>query len=551
MSTGENVKLNKVEKIKLEKDGLDVLPDIMQYAKTGFDTITDDDFARMRWYGIYQQRPNEGHFMMRIKLPGGAVNNEQLRVIAELTDQYARGIADVTTRQTFQWHWLTIQDFPDIISRLKAVGITSAGACGDLPRNVVSCPVAGLHPDELFDVRPTIRAIHEHMAGNKEFSNLPRKYKISVTACPNQCCQPEIHDFSLVADKDPVTGELGYALRVGGGLSTQPHFAPLIDAFFTPEQAIDVTRAVAAIFRDFGYREKRTHARFKFLIADWGPEKFKEKLIEYLGYTPKPGLPDNAPGNIYRDHAGVNPQKQAGLNWIGLTVLTGRVTGKQLGQLADIAQRYGNGEIRNTHMQNILVPNIPTENVAAAQAALAEAGFVWEGHPIRRGAIACTGTEFCNLAVTETKQRMIQIVSHLEKRVPFDRNVRINMNGCPNSCARHQVGDIGLQGCKARVATGEQVEAYDIHLGGAVGQNRSFTHAIHRKVPAEKVQYAIENLLDAFNETQQAGEEFNTWVWRHDDAQLNSFLGVETIVGDPDTKERHDEVVKNHVPVGV
>lgn len=543
--------MNKVEKIKQEKDALDVWEDVLQYAKSGFDTIAEDDFVRMRWYGIYQQKPNEGHFMMRIKLAGGIATNPQLRVIAEITDQYARGIADVTTRQTFQWHWLTIQDLPDIIARLQGVGITTAGACGDIPRNLVSCPVAGLHPDEVFDVRPEIQAIHEHLAGNKEFSNLPRKYKLSVTGCPDQCCQPEIHDFSLVAAIDPATGEKGYGLRVGGGLSTQPHFAPWLDVFFTPAQAVEAARAVTAIFRDFGYREKRTHARLKYLMSDWGPEKFKEKLVEYLGYTPKPGVPDNSPGNTYRDHVGVHPQKQAGLNFIGLSVLTGRVTGKQLHQLADIAEKYGNGEIRTTHMQNLLLPNVPTENIPAAQTALAEAGFESGGHPIRRGAIACTGTEFCNLAITETKARMIQIVSHLETRVPFDRNIRINMNGCPNACAQHHVGDIGLQGCKARVATGEQVEAYDIHLGGALGKNRSFTHAIHRKVPADKVQYAIENLLSAFNETQQDGEEFNTWVRRHDDAQMDSYLGVETIVGDPDTKERHDDLVKQNVPVGV
>lgn len=531
--------MNKVEKIKQEKDGLDVWADVLRYAQTGFDTIAEDDFVRMRWYGIYQQRPNVGHFMMRIKLPGGQATNEQLRVIADLTDQYARGIADVTTRQTFQWHWLTIESLPDIIARLEIVGITTLGACGDIPRNVVSCPVSGLHPDEVFDVRPAIDAIHNHLVGNKEFSNLPRKYKMSVTACPDQCCQPEIHDFSLVAVTN-AQGEVGYGLRVGGGLSTQPHFAPWIDVFFTPDQVVDAVRAVTGIFRDFGYREKRTHARLKYLVADWGPEKFKEELIKVLGYTPAPGVADDSPGHVYRDHVGVHPQKQAGLNWIGLTVLTGRVTGEQLRRLADIAQTYGSGDVRGTHMQNLLLPNVPDANVPAALQALTEAGFRYEGHPVRRGAIACTGTEFCNLAITETKGRMIQIVSHLEKRVSFDRNIRINMNGCPNGCAQHAVGDIGLQGCKARVPGGtEQIEAYDIHLGGALGKNRSFTKAIHRKVPSDKVAYALENLLNHFNATQQNDEEFNTWVRRHTDAELDAYLGVETLIGAPDTKAVH------------
>jgi len=534
--------MNKVERIKQEKDGLDVWADVLRYAKEGFAAIQEDDFVRMRWYGIYQQRPNEGHFMMRIKLPGGIVTTEQLRVIADLTDQYARGIADVTTRQTFQWHWLTIQDFPDIVARLEAVGITSAGACGDISRNVVSCPIAGLHPDEILDCRPAVQAIHRYFAGNREFSNLPRKYKLSVSADPEQCVQPEIHDFSLVGARDPKTGQVGYGLRVGGGLSTQPHFAPWIDAFFLPEQAVDVARAVTAIFRDHGYREKRTHARLKYLVADWGAEKFKEELVKNLGYEPLPGVPDASPDNVYRDHIGVHRQKQRGLNWIGLCILTGRVTGAQLRELAAIADRFGGGGVRPTPMQNILLPGVPDENVDLALEALGAAGFTWEAHPVRRGAIACTGNEFCNLAITETKQRMVQIVTHLETRVPFDRNLRINMNGCPNSCAQHHVGDIGLQGCKARVpGSAEQVEAYDIHLGGALGRNRSFTRAIHRKVPADKVAFALENLLASFNQTKRDGEEFNTWVRRHSNEELDAYLGVETVVGAPDTATRHTQ----------
>lgn len=533
--------MNKVEILKQEKDGLDVWADIERYAKTGFDTIDAGDFDRFKWYGVYQQRPKDGYFMMRLKLPGGLMNVEQLRLVADLTEQYARGFADVTTRQTFQWHWLTIHDMPDIIARLNAVGITTMGACGDIARNVVSCPVAGSHPDELIDVRPAVLALHNLFKGNKEFSNLPRKYKLSVVACPEQCCQPEIHDFSLVAARHPETGEVGYALRAGGGLSTQPHFAQWLDAWFTTDQVTDAGRAVTSIFRDFGYREKRTHARLKFLMADWGPEKFREKLVEYLGYDPVRGAEDTSPGNIYRDHVGVHRQKQRGMSWIGLSVLTGRVSVEQMRDLADIAERYGSGEVRTSHMQNLLLPGVPDENVEFALEALARAGFQWEGHSVRRGAIACTGIEFCNLAITETKMRMIDIVEHIESRVPVDRNLRINMNGCPNSCAQHHVGDIGLQGCKARVpGTKEQVDAYDIHLGGALGRNRSFTHAIHRKVPAANVKYALENLLKAFNAGKRGDEEFNDWVRRHTDEELDTYLGVETIVGPPETRRRYD-----------
>jgi sulfite reductase beta subunit-like hemoprotein len=528
--------MNKVEEIKKEKDGLDVWEDMLRYAKEGFSSIHEDDFVRMRWYGIYQQIPKDGYFMMRIKLPGGIVNTAQLREIAAITTQYGRGFTDVTTRQTFQWHWLTVADFPDIIERLNNVGITTLGACGDIPRNIVTSPVAGIHPDEFFDPRPAIDSVH-HMftvTHKREFSNLPRKYKISIATDPEQSTYPEIHDFSLVGVKN-AAGEVGFGLRVGGGLSTRPYFGQWIDAFFTIEQAADVARAVTAIYRDFGYRANRNHARIKFLMADWGAEKFREKMIEYLGYTPAPGVPDNAPGNVYRDYMGVHKQKQAGLNWIGLTILTGRVTDVQLVALADIAEQFGGGEIRTTNMQNILVPHIPDANLEAAQAALAAAGFTWEGHTVRRGAIACTGNEFCNLALVETKAKMIQIVNHLETNVKFDRQLRIHMNGCPNGCAQHAIGDIGLQGCKARVADGSQVDAFDIHLGGTLGQERTFTKAIHRKVPADKVEYAMENLLKAFNTNHTENEEFNAWIHRHSNEELDGFLGVETIIGAPDT----------------
>jgi sulfite reductase beta subunit-like hemoprotein len=527
-------KVSKQEEIKKRKDGLAVWDDILRYSELGYSAITDEDFYLMRWYGIYQQVPKAGHFMMRIKIPGGIYNSQQLRAIAKITQERARGIADVTTRQTFQWHWLTVEDFPAIVEELKRVGISPVGACGDIARNVVDCAVAGLNPDEILDTRPATKAIHDYFLGNPDYSNLPRKYKLSVCGCREQCVQPEIHCFSLVGAVDERTGEAGFGLRVGGGLSTQPHFGQWLDMFFSQEQALDAAIAVTKLYRDEGFRERRTHARLKFLVADWGAERIREKLVEYLGYDPRRGVEDREPANVYRDHVGVHAQKQPGLSWIGLTVLTGRVSDAQLVALADIADSYGSGEIRNTHLQNILVPNIKNERLEEAKAALKAAGFAWEGHPVRRGAIACTGSEFCNLAITETKQRMIQIVTHLESRVAFDRNIRINMNGCPNGCAQHAVGDIGLQGCKARIASGEQVEAYDIHLGGRLGKNRSFTHAIHRKVPADLVAPAIENLLTAFNASAQPGEEFNQFVQRHTNEELDGFLGVESIVGAPE-----------------
>jgi len=527
-------KRSKQEEIKERKDGLAVWDDMLRYAELGYDAITDEDFYLMRWYGVYQQVPKAGHFMMRIKVPGGIHSSAQLRAIARITNNKGRGIADVTTRQTYQWHWLTVHNFPEIIAELKEVGISPIGACGDIARNVVACPVAGLNPDEYLDSRPAVDAIHNYFLGNSEYSNLPRKYKLAVSGCPEQCVQPEIHCFALVGTRDPRTGEPGYGLRVGGGLSTQPHFGQWLDAFFSADQALDAAIAVTKLYRDHGFRERRTHARLKFLVADWGAEKVRETLVDYLGYDPRRGVPDIEPGNVYRDHVGIHRQKQDDLHWIGLCVLTGRVTGDQLFALADIADRWGNGEVRNSHMQNIILPGVSEANIENACRDLAAAGFQWDGHSVRRGAIACTGNEFCNLAITETKARMIQIVTHLETRVDFDKNLRINMNGCPNGCAQHAVGDIGLQGCKVRRDDGTQGEAFDIHLGGRLGQDRSFTRAIHRKVPAELVAPALENLLNPYNANAVDGEEFPAFVRRHSDSELDQFLGVETIVGAPD-----------------
>ena len=298
---GDFRRVSKQEDIKGRKDGLDVWDDILRYSEAGFDAITDDDFYLMRWYGVYQQIPKAGHFMMRIKIPGGIYNSDQLRAIAKITRERGRGFIDVTTRQTFQWHWLTVEDFPAIIAELKAVDISPIGACGDITRNVVSCPVAGLNPDEIIDTRPATAAIHEYFLGNKEFSNLPRKYKIAVSGCREQCVQPEIHCFALVGTIDPETGEAGYGLRVGGGLSTQPHFGQWLDMFFTPDQALEAAIAVTTLYRDHGFRAKRTNARLKFLIADWGAEKTREKLVEILGYDPKRGVPDIEP-EIGRAH---------------------------------------------------------------------------------------------------------------------------------------------------------------------------------------------------------------------------------------------------------
>lgn len=536
-----DVKQTKEERLKKEKAGLDVYDDILRYARTGFETIDPGDFMRFKWYGVYQQRPNDGHFMMRVKVPGGRLTTSQLRCLADLTRDYARGIADITTRQTIQMHWLTIEDMPDVFARLEAVGLTTAGACGDITRNLTSSPAAGFDPQELTDTRPVVDALQAFFHLNKDFGDLPRKYKIAVEGSPVQSTLPQINDAALVAHKRPSDGVVGYHFLVGGGLSLQPHFGRMLDIFVPADQIaniVDVMRAVSECYRDADQlRAKRTRARLKYLMAEWGPEKFTAEVRAKLNWTPDRAAEGfQFSDETYRDHLGVNAQKQPGLNWIGLCVLSGRMTDAQMRAAADVADTFGGGEVRLTNVQNMLIPHIATEDLDAAQAALREAGFEWDVPNIRRGAIACTGIEFCNLAITETKLKIKEVVAHLEMVAPnpYERGLKINMNGCPNSCAQHHVGDIGLQGCLARIADGSQVEAYDIHLGGDLGEHPSFTRAIHRKVPADKIKYALANVIARFEETRSGGERFAQWTHRHTNEELDAFLGVETIVGAPD-----------------
>ena len=536
---------NKVEDMKKEKDGLDVWPDLIRYSKTGFASITPDDMTRFRWYGVYEQQPKEGHFMLRVKVPGGDISAKQWRALGEIARDYGRGIADITTRQNIQFHWLTIETIPAVIEKMNSVGLTSVGACGDITRNVSGCPVAGIDPHEIYDCRQIVEEVTRYFLGNKEFSDLPRKYKMTIAGCAHRCHLPQINDLGLSAVRRPIPGrpgefEVGFHLHVGGGLSTQPHLGPQIDAFFKPEQAVDVCRAVTEIFRDYGYRERRNHARLKFLVSDWGAEKFREVLIEKLGWTPEPAvphaeLPDS--WNAYQahsDHVGVHAQRQAGLYWIGAAVLTGRLTAEKMLAAADVADRFCDGVLRTTSQQNLLFPNVAEDDLEEAKRVLKDAGYLWDVSTYRRASIACTGTEFCNLAITETKHRLSEIVAHLESALPIDECIRINVNGCPNACGQHYTGDIGLQGCLARVGE-ERVEAYDICLGGRLGINAKFTRPIERKVPATKVKYAIENLLRAYQSERTDDENFSLYVDRHTDDELGQRLGLDLLAeADPD-----------------
>jgi ferredoxin-nitrite reductase len=522
----ERATLTKNERLKLEKPGPAVWKDIIErYAEQGFDAIEEDDFERFKWVGFYQQRPKDGHFMLRIKIPGGRLTNAQLRAFAGIVRDYAHGFADITTRQTMQVHWLTIDQAPDIMERMGKVGLGVLaglfGPCGDICRNIVSSPLAGVDPEEVIDVRDLVDEASKYFASNPEYADMPRKYKIGIFGhrSAGQC---EVNCVSLYGVKS-ASGEIGYGATVGGGLSTEPHLASDLGVFVKPEQAMQVLEGFTGIFRDHGYRKSRKHARYKYLIADWGMEKTRAVLEEeYLGYKLADGeVPQNFSG--YEDKLGIHPQKD-GKYYIGVPVVTARITADQLDAAADLAQEFGTGEVRLTVMQSFYIPGVAEENTQTVASRLAAIGLPLDVSGIKRGVVACTGIEFCNLAVTETKERAKNIVKLLDEGVQWKNSefFRINVNGCPNSCGQHWIADVGLQGCTKKV-DGKLVEHFDVFLGGGLTSTATYNRRIKR-LPAEEVAPAIQKLIQVYEASKHEGESFKDFCNRHSEEELETMF---------------------------
>lgn len=496
-------------------------------AQEGLSPLSEEDLFLAKWYGLYTHRHEPGHFMLRLKLPGGHVNSAQLKVIARIASERNRDFADLTTRQDIQLHWVKGSEVPQVLQELEAAGVTTQGACGDVLRNLVGCPVAGLDAREYFDAGNVLAEAHRLFTGNPDFANLARKYKVSIAACRDQCQQPEIHCVSFVGIELERQGErrAGFDIRVGGGLSTKWFFGQRLNAFVSPEQAVPALKAITEIYRDaLEYRKARSHARLKFLIADWGLQKFREALQAKLDFPLEDPGPLEDPPDAYKDHVGVHEQKQAGLFYVGVPILVGRITGAQMRKVADLAERHGDGSIRLTPRQNVLLANIPHEKVAQVLEGLEAADLKVRASGVLRGVLACTGTEFCKLAVTETKARAQELVGYLEQRVPLEEPLRIHVSGCPNTCAQNPIAHIGLQGSKAKV--GEQVvDAYDVAVGGQLGQGRSFNHFVVRKIPATELKFRLERLLVGYKKKRKGGEAFNDFCSRVGDAEVARLLG--------------------------
>jgi sulfite reductase (ferredoxin) len=525
--------LNPNERTKKDDDGLNVRQRIETiYSKLGFASIDGADLrGRFRWWGLYTQRrpgidggktavlePEElddEYFMLRVRIPGGRLSNTQLRTVATIATEFGRDVADVTDRQNIQLHWIRIEDVPQIWERLEGVGLSTAEACGDTPRNMLGCPLAGIDADEVLDGTEALLATNRLAEGNKEFSNLPRKYKTAVSGCPVQCVGHEINDISFVGVRNG--DRLGYDVWVGGGLSTNPMFAKRLGVFIEPDAVPEVWAGVTKVFRDYGYRKSRNRARLKFLVADWGPEKFREVLEkEYLGHALEDG-PASPPPTGPRDHVGVRKQKD-GRNYVGFALQSGRTSGSQLTEIADLADRHGSGDVAMSVEQKIIVRDVPDEQVDALVAELESRDLRVQPSVFRRGTMACTGIEFCKLAIVETKIRSVELYEELERRLPdFDTPITINLNGCPNSCARFQTADIGLKGSVV-----DDVEGFQVHLGGSIGGDDA---AFGRKLRGLKVTTAqlpdyVERVLRNYTADRGDDESFASWVRRADEALI-------------------------------
>ncbi|MBL1099917.1 nitrite/sulfite reductase [Streptomyces coffeae] len=539
-AAGHFTPLNGNEQTKKDDDGLNVRTRIETiYAHRGFDSIDGADLrGRMRWWGLYTQRKpgidggktavlepeelDDTHFMMRVRVDGGRLTTEQLRVIGEISQEFARGTADITDRQNIQYHWIRIEDVPEIWKRLEAVGLSTTEACGDTPRVIIGSPVAGIAEDEIIDGTPAIEEIHRRYIGSKEFSNLPRKFKSAVSGSPVLDIVHEINDVAFVGVRHPEHGP-GFDLWVGGGLSTNPKIGVRLGAWVPLEDVPDVWAGVVAIFRDYGYRRLRNRARLKFLVADWGPSRFRQVLEdEYLKRPLSDGPAPEQPVQQWRDHIGVHRQRD-GRFYIGFAPRVGRVDGSTLTKIADLAEAHGSGRLTTTVEQKMIVLDVAEDQVESLVSGLEALDLQVKPSPFRRGTMACTGIEFCKLAIVETKGRGSTLIDELERRLPeFDQPITINLNGCPNACARIQVADIGLKGQLVMDENGNQVEGYQVHLGGALGLEPGFGRKVRGlKVTADELPDYVERVLRRFQEEREDGERFATWAARAGEEALS------------------------------
>jgi len=515
---------NSVERLKREKHPYDVLNDIPRFIEMSYEDIPEEDILRLQWYGLYHDKPKIGNFMMRVKIPNGTLSAAQLRAVGEISRKYGENSGELTTRQCVQIHWIHMAALPSIFEELAQVGLTTAGGCGDNLRNITGCPVAGLEPGETFDVTPTISEIAKYFYGNREYGNLPRKHKYTISACPQHCNAPEIHDIALIGvrqgDRD------GYALWVGGGLSSVPRIGKTLGVFVPKEEAMETARGLTDIWRnDIRYRMSRAKARFKFMVDDDGPESIREQLETQLGRKLEDLEVEPQPDGR-TDHMGVRKQKAVDgrddLHYIGFPVFPGLMSGEQMCQVADLLGTIGSGmaDFRITREQNFIITHVPEAEVERVIQAVAALGFPLNVNRIRGTSIGCTGDPHCNFAVGPTKGKLVQIVSHLEERFGDKiSDLHVYLDGCPHACGQHWVGDLGFQGTTKNSETGK-ITSYDIIVRGKLGPEAAIGRPLLRRVPSTEVNAQVERLVGAWIDRREDGEELPSFFRRLPDEEI-------------------------------
>ena len=543
MSEIKETKAQRVERLKREKNAWEHFDEIRAFARQGHASIPPEWLGTyFRSWGVYTQGDGAGvvggkngegkatpFFMVRIRIPNGLLSSHQARTIADLAERHARGVADITVRQNVQFHWVTIESLPEVLEGLWRVGLSTTGACGDVARNITGCPLAGFDAHEYCDASPLALELNGQLGGNSEFYNLPRKFKVSITGCRSWCTYPEINDVGLTAvTRKRLHGEeVGFSLRVAGGLSTDPHLGVRLNAFVQWEQAVPVVRGVAELFRESEVlRQNRERARLKFLFLQhgWTAESFLDALQDRLGFALDPAAPEELPSDIHRDHVGIHAHKQSGFSYVGANVLRGRITPDQLRTAANLAEEYADGHLRNTIMQNLLIVNVPNQHASRVAGELTAVGLPVRASAFARGTVACTGSEFCKLALTETKSFARWLTEELDQRLPgFQEQLKLHITGCPNSCGQHWIADIGIEGKKLKV-DGRMVDAYYFCVGGSVGEFASIARPVGYRCAASEVPDAIERLLSEFNERRDPGENLRRFFARHSNEQIRAVL---------------------------
>lgn len=512
------LKRNSVERLKRELFPTELANQWDRLAETPYEKLPEEDIVRLQWFGMYHDKPKVGTFMMRVKLPSGILSADGLRTIGEISERYGRDQGELTTRQNIQLHYMTLDRFPEIFEQLQTVGLTTMGGCGDVVRNITGCPVAGVDRDELFDVTSLVSETAGFFYGNREYSDLPRKHKITIAGCRHQCNAPEINCVALVGmQKD---GRDGFAVRVGGGLSSTPRLSRHLGVFAPREEAIELLRAILDAWRlTTEYRISRVKARLKFMIDDYGVEAFRKLVEDRLGRTLE-SLDEMPVAATESDHMGVHEQKTPGFYYVGFPVYLGLMSGRQMRAVADVVSSFG-GDIRLTRRQNFIVTGIPEQRLEEIVGRIGEIGFPLGVNGLYASSIGCIGDPHCNYAVTPTKTKLARIIERLAERFGDDvSGLKLNLDGCPHACAQHWTGDIGLQGTTARGPNGEPLEAFDIILRGGLGRDAAIGKPLLRRVPSEMVENHVERLVAGYLEQRASDESFTKFCARLADEEL-------------------------------